>query len=284
MMKILLMLSLTLTVRSISQPVSYPTSEADAERMMLEIKRNPNAKNSKAIYSMLQTEHDKLNRAGYIFLGWRGIKPSKHQKTATPHIENVDDYLRHNNRKDYKNANFANKFYSYRREWQGMYLATFVDVCYGYVEELNDKRIDRNQETYLPWIFRVYLNILDIENVHDVQMWQNGDVASIVPNPRPQRRAQYIYYGREGPSETDYLGFEIVLSPSVAQKARFLLSTFTATGYTVRDKQIIKGNSIDQKISLCAKNKGELYERTMRNYGTAKEKLVGSKGQNRFKI
>ena len=129
--------------------VSYPTSEADAERMMLEIKRNPNAKNSKAIYSMLQAEHDKLNCAGYIFLGWRGIKPSKHQKTATPHIENVDDYLQHNNPKDYKNANFANKFYSNRREWQGTYLATFVDVCYGYVEEHNDKRIDRNQETFL---------------------------------------------------------------------------------------------------------------------------------------
>ena len=115
-------------------------------------------------------------------------------------------------------------------------------------------------------------------------MWQNGDAASIVPNPKPQRRAQYIYYGREGPSETDYLGFEIVLSPSVAQKARFLLSTFTATGYTIRNKEIIKGNRIDQKISLRAKNRGELYERTMRNYGTAKEKLVGSKGKNRFKI
>jgi hypothetical protein len=253
---------------------------------MLEIKRNPNGASSKAIYSMLQAEHDKLKLAGYKFLGWRGIHPSKHQKESRQPIHvNVDDYLQHNNPQlRTNNANFANKFYNNGEKWQGLYLATFVDVCYGYVEEENDKRVYRNQETYLPWIFRVYLKKSDIEKANDVRMWPNGDAENFNPNPRPERNSKYIYYGREGTSETDYRGFEMVLSPSVAQKARFLLSTFTATGYTVRNKEIIKGNSIADKIRLRAENKGELYERTMANSGTsAKANLVGLQNENRFK-
>jgi len=274
MLKILLMLSLTL-VFAVS--VKYPTKEADAEKLMLEIKNNPKGGKSKEIYSMLQAEHDKLKQEGYIFLGWRGIHPSKHQRTAAPPAPpavpvNVDDYLQHKFPKYRgRNANFANKFYNNGREWQGLWLATFVDVCYGYVDAENDKRIDR-AETYLPWIFRVYLKKSDIEKIHDddVQMWQNGAADSIDINRKPLRSSEYIYYGREDPTTPTNWGFEMVLSPSVAQKARFLLSTFTAIGYGVSNGAILTGRTKE--------NTGELNKRTMKTSGTAKGKLVDACG------
>jgi len=268
MLKILLMLSLTL-VFAVS--VNYPTREADAEKLMLEIKENPKGEKSKEIYSMLQAEHDKLKREGYIFLGWRGIHPSKHQRTVAPPISvNVDDYLQHNS--PYyrgRNAKFANKFYNNGQEWQGLWLATFVDVCYGYVDAENDKRIDR-AATYLPWIFRVYLKKSDIEKINDVQMWQNGAADSININREPSKSSEYIYYGREAPTTPTKRGFEMVLSPSVAQKARFLLSTFTAIGYGVSNGAILTGRTKG--------NTGELNKRTMKNSGTAKGKLVDAYG------
>merc|ERR1719431_2404477 len=132
MMKILLMLSLTWTACSVSS-VRYPTTEAAAEKMMLELKQGRNGRDSNAIAAMLQAEHDKLKKAGYIFLGWRGISPTKHKifpDNTIPPV-NVDDYLQHNNPKVTNNdKNFLEKFYN-GKTWSGLYLASFVDVCYG---------------------------------------------------------------------------------------------------------------------------------------------------------
>jgi len=229
---------------------------------------------------MLQKQHDKLIKSGYIFLGWRGIHPTKHQKRKElPNPVSVDDYLRHNKNKNTRNnANFADKFYNNGETWQGLYLATFVDVCYGYVDELNYKRMDINQENYLPWIFRVYLKKTDIEAVKDVRMWTNGDASpkNFSPEEKPKINSEYIYFGREGPNKEEYLGFEMVLSPSVAQKARFLLSTFTAKGYTVGNSGlIVRGNRVQEKKNL-RKNRYEQYEKTMTNSGKPNLDLVRS--------
>jgi hypothetical protein len=263
----------------------YPKTEAEAEQLMLDLQKDK--ENTQAIYDMLEEEHTKLKNEGYVFIGWRGISPSKHwikapksksEDLADPAQVDVEDYLKHN-RPD--QINFVDKFYAKgKNAWQGMYIATFVDVCYGYVYEGNDKRNAKGSgQAYLPWIFRVYLKIEDIQTIGDVRMWKDGNAKTMDPDPyktEPKQTDEYIYYGMEGPNKNDFRGYEVVLSPSVAQKAKFLLSTFTAKGYTMDDHKdfIVRPNNFVKIEAALSDNDGELYETKYFDGEDAKENIV----------
>ena len=79
--------------------------------------------------------------------------------------------------------------------------------------------------------------------------------------------AKYVFWGPDGAFD----GTEMVLSPAMAHKARFILSTFTVSGFK-KDKS----GAIVVKVE---QNEGEGAVTHYGDAGSAKEKLLNSQNQ-----
>ena len=170
--------------------------------------------------------HNQLIEEGYVFLGWRAVRD-----------EMVVDYLKHNRQwptGSTGNTGMAGKLVN-GREWNGLWLSSIVERCYAYATEY---AMERPKTERLPWIFRVYLKRADIDELTDeeVMSWriiqnENGEFEPDINDTNSALSGEvdtkYILWGPDGAFE----GTEMVLSPMIAHKARFVLSTFTVRGF-----------------------------------------------------